>query len=221
MSDAASNPQQALAEIQAQVVRELCDVGMALARKLPEMAEREDADAEGLCLAYTRLSRAIRLTLMLETRLAAQVFVEPKPERPPKVWELKGLTQEVWSCADDRNSEAFQLVHEAIEREAEGREKDRLFEDLEERWDEDRDEAFFLSNTPVAQVVAAICREFRLSPNWDDFSADDFDDVEERTLRLLRLGRVEDIPPLYGEGGEWRQPRDGRGTKIQPPSPSG
>jgi hypothetical protein len=155
------------------------------------------------------LSRAARLTIALEQRLAdeaAKAASRPTPERTLEPWQEAGVDEARWeqiSHASSCSADARELIERAIGMEYDLDEQDRLTEALSERMVEGRDEAAFLSDAPVAQIVAVICRDLGFKPNWKHLGYADEDGLDEATLRALRLGKYEP-PPLAADGGDPR-----------------
>jgi hypothetical protein len=186
------------------ILKEMAEVGMRLVRDLPERVET--SSPETLALAYTRLSRAVRLTLSLDRQFDVPAPVAREQPKVP-IWERDGVSREVWEAENlrkSRTAEAYDLIEHAIDSDYGGRERDRLTEALYERIDEAADEQRLLSTMPIAQVVALICHDLGIRPRWDRLEPDEDEDFDpdERTLRALRLGKYEvpDIPPPCGEG---------------------
>lgn len=107
---------------------ELAELGMSLARDLEARAEAVTAlaEAEGLALAFHRISRSVRLTLALESRLAREQGEVRRLQRN-RVRQLNevrapqvrhALTRDIWNETDGEEAEA-------------------LLEDLEDLLDED------------------------------------------------------------------------------------
>src|SRR5262245_27968331 len=73
-----------LRDWQLATLKELGEIGMALARDLPRQAQAagEARAAADPVLAFSRVSRAIRLTLQLQTRILEGPKERPERERP-------------------------------------------------------------------------------------------------------------------------------------------
>jgi hypothetical protein len=116
------------AERQGRVLAELAELGLGLARRLAARAEaaQTDAAAEGLALAFHRVSRSVRLTLALEVRL--------ERERLQGVRETR---KETVRAAETRKEQVRHALGRAIPTETESDEAERLWDALEERLDEE------------------------------------------------------------------------------------
>jgi hypothetical protein len=75
-------------EADVRLLEELADLGMALARRLTERAgdpSRSPTEIARLGNAFSHVSRAIRLTLLLKARVTAERLRPPPPPRPRQV----------------------------------------------------------------------------------------------------------------------------------------
>jgi hypothetical protein len=198
---------EALAERQAAMLRELSELGMRMVRRLPELAEAENPNITALDLAYTRISRAIRYALHMEVRLVldAEAMIEaarPKPE-PPTSWERRGMSRAEYveeSRVDIRRDTSRELLQKAIEAETDWTKQDRLACALLERIDDGADEARYLSTTPIAQVVAQICGDLGLDPDWRQFEPEDLYFLGEDGAFALIHGRYKPTSPALAAG---------------------
>ncbi|HVJ53774.1 MAG TPA: hypothetical protein VM689_15000 [Aliidongia sp.] len=161
----------------AQRLDELADIGMDIARALRREAQIraarvEEAAAEGyplppaatasadISLSFSRVSRAVRLTLALKTKLASDQLDLTEKRRDRAV------------DAARRNRGKRQVV-EAVEKliEAEapetGRECDHesLYADLRERLD-DAEMEDKLDEDGVGHVLKRVCRDLGITQNW-------------------------------------------------------
>ena len=140
---------------------ELAEIGMVLARSLPERVKADptfDAD-----LAFNRLSRAIRLTMALEDRLAHPPAEEAKPEPKPVV----PSTPPTWveRTAEDVRDEAKETIKALVEelRYDKGDEvADALRVAVAERLDEFDEEDF--DTLSMAEVLGVVCKALGLEP---------------------------------------------------------
>lgn len=132
---------------------ELAEIGMGLARVLAGRAQAAETPeaAEGLALAFHRISRSVRLTLALESRLAREQAVVRRVQghRRRELDEIRlpqvrhALACEIWNEADGAEAEA-------------------LLEDLETLLSE---EVLFerLSSGPLDAVIGRLRGELNLS----------------------------------------------------------
>src|SRR4051812_12851272 len=89
------------------MLRELAQIGMELARALPEQARSEGADGQALALAFSRVSRAIRLTLALEARTLEPAEAVGAPWERDEVTEAQRSEQ---NRTDSRREETYDLI---------------------------------------------------------------------------------------------------------------
>jgi hypothetical protein len=163
-------------ERQLAMLHELAEIGMQIARAVRDeavaRAEAADEDAPAassrfggadLGLVYSRVARAVRQTLALETRVAEDI-AKAKVERE------RGRIAAIRRVADERQQEIRDYVAEAIEAEAvekksSEREIERLLDDLDERL-EDGDYDDELDHAPIGDLVARICADLGVTPDW-------------------------------------------------------
>jgi hypothetical protein len=161
-----------IAERHGRLLAELAELGMAAVRSL---AARLDAatsreEAEGLALAFHRISRSVRLTLALESRLAA--------ERRQGLREDRILTGR---AVERRKDQVRAVVARQAYDEREADEAERLLEILDERLDEDALFEQFLSG-PVEACIARIRKDLGLA------CADPANDAAPFPLQGARVG---------------------------------
>jgi hypothetical protein len=148
-----------------QMLRELGELGMGLARSLAERAEEPgiaDQTAIDLRVAFARTARAVRQTVALETRLA-QDGVKARVERDAR------LIAEARDRGVRRKRRVELTVERAIEAEAGGETAENLFGDLYERL-EDYDLAEFGAR-PLGELIVRICKQIGVTPDpslWED-----------------------------------------------------
>ena len=174
---------------------ELAEIGMVLARSLPERVKADpkfDAD-----LAFTRLSRAIRLTMALEDRLANPPVEAPKPEPKPVV----PSTPPTWveRTAEDVRDEAKETIKALVE-ELRYDKGDEVADDLRvavgERLDEFDDEDF--DTLSMAEVLGIVCKDLGLEPEWEQWIEDalvDLDEVSAYRVKARREAEAAEASP--------------------------
>ncbi|HEY2051612.1 MAG TPA: hypothetical protein VGH03_19910 [Caulobacteraceae bacterium] len=188
----ATDPAVLRAERRLQLLEELTDIGMNLARALerqvlaaanpakpaaPDAAEAStgrattpNSPAPDPSVAFARISRAIRLTLALEARtdealraLRAGVASECEVRRDQA--RRRAMADAV-ERNKDRRETVERLVIEAAEREIEDDEAlCGVFEALEERLDDDA-VYFHLDRLPLRETVEQLCADLELTPDW-------------------------------------------------------
>lgn len=197
-----------LRERQLAMLGELAEIAMEVARSVGRQAAEGQAGAQGadLTLAFSRAARAVRLTLLMQTRLVEG------PAGGSRAGGAAAVSREARMARAQGHIECFvRQQHgedqEAVERlAAEGAE--RLLE--EEAFDE----------MPMSQIVALICGDLGLSPAVVRRALDLFDEDDER-LPPVRPGSSWDVqwlgaPPRPRR----RQPPTDEGERGPgPPSP--
>ena len=217
---------EALLAYQQSVLRELTELGLRLTRVLcdeveaqarSEQPQRRTADP---ALMFSRLSRAIRLNLALETRLAeGDVFAQrPRTDRPvaaPAV-DPKAAAVEQYRAQRqariDRRETVMVAVEMLIDFEAPEDDIDRMLEDLERLADPEDDARF--ADAPLSQWIAAICKDLGLPPNWAWLADADWAAEEAVTWPDSPFAKLMRPDPPPG------QRPDGTVTNGAPPSSS-
>ena len=204
-------------------LRELRQMGMTVARAVTRLAEeavaaldeaapdnpsaakdRPAARAGELSLAFARVSRAVRLTVALEERMEAG-----------KLAPLRAAAEiaqcEAQTAAIGRNIRAVANAHQLAEtvndliEDAAGEDEaaaERLYDALQERLDEL--EEGDLADRPVVELVAVICRDLGLQPDWDLWADDDW---------------IEEAGGLHAVKRIWAQAAAGGSAAVVAPEP--
>jgi hypothetical protein len=163
-------PARALTARQMARLERLAEIGMEIAEAAGRLAE---ALAQGGAagdpdpgLLYTRAARAVRLTIALQARLAKDLAELDKAETVARSAQ-----------AATRRARVQRGVEEAIEAgDHDVDEFRRLSSDAWERLtDEDEGE---LLRLPLAELVARICADLGLPPDWGGEMFDEPDDAE-------------------------------------------
>ncbi len=200
----------ALPDVHRQALARLRVMGMNFAEHLHGKIGEPEADVGDLAVKFARVSRAVRQTIFLEARLAeserrrqeaaereaAAQACQPALRPPP--WEQAGLSQDDWlrtARISARAEQAYDAIEKAIDSERSLKTQDRLTVELAERMDAGLDDERFLSEAPIGEVIAHICRELGFRPDWEEFDTDDVD-LDAVDLARLRLGRYDPPPNL-------------------------
>jgi hypothetical protein len=181
----------------AEMLRDLARIGMDIARSLRVIAEAQAAQAvaqptqapAGIDpgLGFSRVSRAVRLTLALKTKL-----LEEGQQRDRKEREEAQERKIAAARKQRRKTEVASAVEQAIEDDVErgeGGDAEQLRADLRERLDEpdiDGD----LGKCTVGDIVQRVCRDLGIIPDWglwekeawyvdEEVPLEDDDDEEE------------------------------------------
>jgi hypothetical protein len=135
------------------MLRELTELGMALARGLPELGVLTAADR------FPRIARAIRQLIALEVRLARALDEADRGTWAPDeaARRLSTLADEVH---DNEAIEALETLVEGIERP----EVERLRERLDD-WRAERSSEADFHRAPIAEIVTRACRDLGVQPD--------------------------------------------------------
>ncbi|HEV7385973.1 MAG TPA: hypothetical protein VGN89_13920, partial [Phenylobacterium sp.] len=164
---------EARAERHLRLLEELAEIGMDLARTVQRQAHEQaaaDLDAAALGLVFSRIARAVRQTVALEARLAEDRQAKTSAQ-------IAGQTR---ARAARRQREVRAVVEQAIEADADESDVENLLLDLEERL-VDYDESDF-SDRPIGELVARICRDLGVTPDWSLWEDEDWA-IEEAAAR--------------------------------------
>jgi hypothetical protein len=155
------------------MLEELAGIGLDIARSLQVIAEAQAAQAVaepgeapiGIDpgLSFSRVSRAVRLTLALKAQL-----MEGAPERDRQEREAVQERKIAAARKHRRKIEVGRAVEMVIADDAErgeGGNPEQLRADLRERLDEaDIDDD--LGKLEISEIVERICRDLRIEPDW-------------------------------------------------------
>jgi hypothetical protein len=156
------------------MLQDLAEIGMDLARSVQRQAHEQaaaDLDAAALGLAFSRIARAVRQTVALEARLAE--------DRQAKT--AARIASQTHTRAAHRRRDVRAVVAQAIEADAADSDVEDLLLDLEERL-ADRDNEADFAERPIGELVARICRDLGVTPDWSLWEDEDWA-VEEAAAR--------------------------------------
>jgi len=141
------------------------EIALAIERRVKEAEPAQPlAELNAAAMAYARAARAVRLAVLLQAQLS-QGAVDPPASPPEASGEAGGRQAQVERAVrivrrvakDHCRKEAFAIgayAHEA---------RERL----------DNDDIYGLVATrPLGELVAMICDDLGLQPNWDDLAAE-------------------------------------------------
>ena len=170
------------------LLAELAELGMRLTRTLVAQAEQTPGAEADPQLAYARLTRSIRQTMALETRLADDQKVRRERQARQHRYE--------------RQAQVRRRVERAIDADADEADIDDLLCDLNERLSDPDDTDF--TNRPLIEVVASICRDLGVAfdpAQWQD------EDWPPETPPPPRLN-VQSLPPPTSRHPGFRKAKD-------------
>lgn len=153
MTDAA-----AATDRQLQILGDLAELGLQAARAVARDAEAGAAPASETALAYARVSRAVRLAILLQTEIAkAQAEASAEDDgiderlAPDYVRKVR-VERIVERLAEAEHPDDAHAVDGLVKDAAERLDDDDLYGDLLDR--------------PLSELVARICRDIGLKPDW-------------------------------------------------------
>jgi hypothetical protein len=162
-----------LFERQIEGLGRLAEAGLEVALAIEQLAKAvtaetgvTTADVAPALAAFARVARAVRLTFMLQSKLIKQL----------QDWDSHRAylaSSAAWQAERERGKQADQRkaqVERIVERVAKGDRDDadeveRLVDETRERLDQDDIYGDVLSR-PVSELVAMICRDLGLGPDW-------------------------------------------------------
>lgn len=184
---------------------ELGEIGLELARLVRRKAvEQAAANPDGavdesLGLVFARIARAVRQTFALEAKLAED----------RRTAEAATTARRV----ERRKTRVRTAVERVLDAEAEESDAENLFYDLTERLETDYDDADF-AGRPIGELVARICRDLGVTPDWSLWQDEDWA-IEARGTEPAPPGeieRAEAAPTCHRiadePGAPWRPPPD-------------
>ena len=155
------------AEWRARTLRQLVAIGMDMARMLQDQAREAQGTDPGvigpdLSLRLHRISRSIRMSLALDAKLVAGFQAQMKERKAAQLTERKALAKEAVSRQVDRDTPDRDLHRER---------SDRIErEDLED-----------FADKPVSEIIAIICKDLGITPDWQAWSLEPWAIEERRT----------------------------------------
>ena len=141
-----------LVEGQVEALDELVEVGLKIARAIARQVDDADgeplsvADLNAAAMAYARVARAVRQTMMLQDRLQS---------------DRKAAAAK----AADLRARVGRIVRRAIEDgQGDAEQVERLVREAAERLEQERYGDVLVR--PIGEIVADICKDLGLSPDW-------------------------------------------------------
>lgn len=160
------------------VLEELTEVGMEMVRALRDEAVAEDGKSAGeLALTFSRVARAVRQTVALEARLAEGHEImafrarSAEPARAPRPVSPNQF----------RRTEIGRVVGEMIDLTIpDDDQREPFYEALYDRIDDVPAATF---ERPMGVMIAEICRDLGLEPDWSLWAEETFaiEEARDRT----------------------------------------
>jgi hypothetical protein len=205
--EAAASPR-ALIERQLQMLGQLAEAGLNLALAIERRATAQDpalqaAPLEAAALAYARTARAVRLTLALQAKVINDLQALDRAAGSELYNARCNAEREARHHAAQRQARVQRLVARVIEAEvADPAKADRLAEEAAERLEHD-DIYGDLKTKTVGEIVALICRDLGLSPDWSRWAQEAWAQAEIRSGAPGSPFAGFPVAP-----GEWSDPPD-------------
>jgi hypothetical protein len=169
---AADDARRLIAE-QLQMLKRVAQVGLELSLEIERQAKGEGADGQppaplgDLALAYSRTTRALRLTVMLQSRLTKDL------EGIDSLAEIRARSAAALEETRRRDpvyvhKDRVERIVERVARDACGEDEDALERLMVEACDRLDDEDLYgeVLDRPVGELVALVCRDLGLDPDW-------------------------------------------------------
>ena len=141
------------------------EVALAIKDQVKTVADGGE-DATAIAMAYARAARAVRLTLLLQSNLIKQLQDWDRQTAylaSRAIAKAEGLQEDL---ADQRKTQTVRIVERIAEREHDDAEQvERLVGEAAERLDQEDIYGDVLSR-PVSELVAMICEDLGLDPDW-------------------------------------------------------
>jgi hypothetical protein len=156
-----------LFERQIDILGRVAEVGLEMVLAVEREAKTADAaGVEALARAYARSARAVRMTLMLQTKLIKQLqATDAQAASSARCATLQAAVQRE-GLAQNRKAQIERVVVRIAEDGGKDDEAvERLVEEASERLDHDDIYGDVLSR-PVSELIAMICKDLGLDPDW-------------------------------------------------------
>ncbi|QUD89899.1 hypothetical protein [Phenylobacterium montanum] len=138
---------------------EAVEAAMIAGRTLPPPSPQDPG------LSFSRISRAVRLTLALEARVAEGQVAQPVAAEPPPPRPICAEEEARMERIAERKAHAQEAVEKLIDAAPAG-EAEALHNALAERLEDAPDEAEF-ERAPVSRLIERICADLGVEPDWD------------------------------------------------------
>ena len=182
------------------VLARLTELGMVLAERLVAQATADEAapvDAGEVGSAFAKISRGVRMTVMLEAKLLKERRLRRDGLEAAHEARLQAMREARWAkeSAEENEQENERIIKresaidEAVKdmiraERPEGYERERLFDRLKAMWKIDWDDysSFYIDNCGdddlISEQIATFCKALGLTPDWDLWK-DSFWAIEE------------------------------------------
>jgi hypothetical protein len=165
-TDANTNPARAVCDQQIQMLTRLAETGLNIAAAVERQAMSDTLPLDrDWGLTYSRIARAVRQTIALQSKLMHDLAAldEVQANRPPAP-DLAAKAERDRAAA--RTDRIGRIADRVIDAECDNeRTVERLSDTL---WERLRDDDIYgdLGDRPIGEIVALICKDLGLSPDW-------------------------------------------------------
>ena len=177
-SAAANDDSRPLLERQLDLLSRLAEVGVRIAEAIGAQATSGEAfDGQAVAMAYARVARAVRLTILLRTRLSDEgarqvrmrkIEADLAVQRQARA-AAQAAAEDVQARQDQEDDVKFrarQIIRRVIKAEHDDIDRyERLDMEACERLD-DEDLYGSVLARPMSDLVAGICKDLGLNPDW-------------------------------------------------------
>jgi hypothetical protein len=137
-----------LFEQQIALLGELAEAGMAVATSIRDQVVAGEGDLLALAGAYDRVARAVRMAILLQSKLIKQLLDWDR--QTASLAAPQGRREaEIERAAAQRDREHAEHIERLI---GESGERDDIYKEVNSR--------------PVSELIAMICRDIGLDPDW-------------------------------------------------------
>jgi hypothetical protein len=223
--DAPEDQARPLIDDQLLLLGRLAEVGLNIALAVERQATGkleigEAPVAADVSLAYARVSRAVRMTIALQSKLIAEQRALEADEPPPQtpLYIRKARVERIVE-------RVIKAEHEGADAEALEETLDRLVIEAGERLD-DEDVYGDVLTRPMSEVLAQICKDLGLSPDWPSLAQEPWAQAEISSGEAgWPLAQSREPFPPRGGGSSNPKPHPGshlpplRGEVVRSPPP--
>ena len=196
------------AQRQLERLDELADLGIEVARGLARQASEPQAESRfggDIALAYSRVARAVRMTVLLQSKLTQDIALQAKAAA------VAGADAQV-TADNARFHEAYvrkarvERIVGRLSQARHGDDEDAIDRELIEAGQRLDDEDLYgdLLERPLSELVARICRDLGLDPDWSALSQELWaqDEIAGGETGAPLLAALERVPLPVDGGGE-------------------
>ncbi|HZZ69059.1 MAG TPA: hypothetical protein VFE18_12880 [Phenylobacterium sp.] len=215
------------------LLQELAELGMRMARAVTEQVVAQGADegsdagpgdsrlAGDPGMVFSRIARAVRLTLVLEAKLAEELADKERIDRSEAVRRARAIAQAPYR---EREEHLRRAVARAIRRDLHDQDEETLFDTLNEEIDDWSRTPGFLDR-PIGELAALICKDLGLtaSPALWEHEAWALEEAAARNAAPdPHASALPETQPPDPPGSAHHPPDGGRQNQpnAPPPSPS-